>query len=194
MLVLFLAIENESDREFISGLYIQYYPIMKKKAYEITRDINVTDDIIHDAFIKLIDKIPSLRSLSCYKQTSYIVSTIKNIAIDHVRKSNTKADKQFMGEEDDMAESIEDTAMTAEEAYIVREDSEDLGELMCKLSERDRDLLYNKYIFELSNKEISVLMDIPINNLRQYLVRARKRALNLLTSENVVNKSEDLLW
>lgn len=56
---------------------------------------------------------------------------------------------------------------------------------------RDRDLLYNKYIFELSNKEISDLMDIPINNIRQYLVRARKRALDLLTSENVVNKSED---
>jgi RNA polymerase sigma-70 factor (ECF subfamily) len=81
--------------------------------------------------------------------------------------------------------------MTAEEAYIIKEDSEDLGELMCKLSERDRDLLYNKYIFEFSNKEISELMDIPINNIRQYLVRARKRALNLLTSENGINNSED---
>lgn len=191
MLALFLAIENESDREFVSGLYVQYYPIMKKKAYEITRDISVTDDIIHDAFIKLIDKIPTLRSLSCYKQTSYIVITIKNTAIDHVRKRNTKVDKQFMGEEYDMAETIKDTAMAVEEAYIMSEDSENLGQLLCKLSVRDRDLLYNKYIFELSNKEISDLMDIPINNIRQYLVRARKRALDLLTSENVVNKSED---
>lgn len=191
MLTLFLAIENESDREFISGLYIQYYPIMKKKAYEITCDINVIDDIIHDAFIKLLDKIPILRSLNCYKQTSYIVTTIKNTAIDHVRKRNINADKQFLGEENDMTETIEDTAMTAEEAYIVREDSENLGELMCKLSKRDRDLLYNKYIFELSNKEISELMDIPINNIRQYLVRARKRALRLLSSENGINKSED---
>jgi RNA polymerase sigma-70 factor (ECF subfamily) len=191
MLTLFLAIENESDREFISKLYEQHYSIMKKKAYELTRDISFTDDIIHDAFIKLISKIPILRSLNCYKQTSYIVTTIKNTAINHVRKRNTKADKQFMGEDNDIAESIEDTAMTAEEAYIIKEDSEDLGELMCKLSERDRDLLYNKYIFEFSNKEISELMDIPINNIRQYLVRARKRALNLLTSENGINNSED---
>ncbi|NLO08383.1 MAG: sigma-70 family RNA polymerase sigma factor [Clostridiales bacterium] len=191
MLTLFLTIENESDKEFISGLYEQNYPIMKKKAYEITCDINVTDDIIHDAFVKLIDKIPILRSINCYKQTSYIVNTIKNTSIDHVRKRNTKADKQFMGEDNDIAELIVDTAMTVEEAYIIREDSENLGELMCKLSERDRDLLYNKYIFELSNKEISEVMDIPINNIRQYLVRARKRALNLLTSENGVNKSED---
>ena len=191
MLTLFLTIENESDKEFISGLYEQNYPIMKKKAYEITCDINVTDDIIHDAFVKLIDKIPILRSINCYKQTSYIVNTIKNTSIDHVRKRNTKADKQFMGEDNDIAELIVDTAMTVEEAYIIREDSENLGELMCKLSERDRDLLYNKYIFELSNKEISEVMDIPINNIRQYLVRARKRALNLLTSENGDNKSED---
>ena len=185
--MLTFLLEN-GDREFISKL-VQHY--LKKKAYELTRDISFTDDIIHDAFIKLISKIPILRSLNCYTQTSYIVTTIKNTAINHVRKRNTKADKQFMGEDNDIAESIEDTAMTAEEAYIIKEDSEDLGELMCKLSERDRDLLYNKYIFEFSNKEISELMDIPINNIRQYLVRARKRALNLLTSENGINNSED---
>lgn len=191
MLQLFLTIENESDKEFISGLYEKYYPIMKKKAYDITHDINVTDDLIHEAFIKLIDKIPILRSLSCCKQASYIVNTIKNISISYVRKRNSNANKQFIGDENDIAEMIEDTAITIEESFIKKEDIKSLGELMSKLSERDRNLLYNKYIFELSDKEISELMGIPVNNIRQYLVRARKRAIKLLNNEYNLSKSED---
>lgn len=164
---------------------------MKKRGYEITRDINVVDDLIHESFIKLIGKISILRSLNCYKRASYIVNTVKNTSIDYIRKRDTRTKKQFLREENDMADIIADMTMTAEETCIMQEDFESLGELMNKLSERDRNLLYNKYIFELSNREISELMDIPVNNIRQYLVRARKRALKLLESKKDSIKSED---
>lgn len=72
-----LAIENDDDRAFIQLLYEQYYPVMKKKAYEISRDYNATNDLVNNSFIKLIDKIPTLRSLDCCKRTAYIVYTIK---------------------------------------------------------------------------------------------------------------------
>ena len=74
---------------------------------------------------------------------------------------------------------------------LKKENVKSLGELMSRLSERDRNLLYNKYIFELSDKEISELMGIPVNNIRQYLVRARKRAIKLLNNEYDLLKSED---
>ncbi len=180
MLLLLMAIENDDDREFLSELYEQYYPIMKKKAYEITQDYHSVDDIINDSFIKLISKISILRSLDCCKRTSYIVHTIRNKSFDYLKHKNVEKNRNITGEDEDLAEQIADTAYTAEELYIQKEEAEYLGQLMSRLSERDRDLLYNKYIFELSYKEISELMGIPVNNIREYLVRARARAMKLL--------------
>jgi RNA polymerase sigma-70 factor (ECF subfamily) len=67
--------EDEGDREFIISLYRQYYPIMKQRAYFMVKDYAVVDDLIHETFIKLIPKISLLRSLSCYKVTSYIINS-----------------------------------------------------------------------------------------------------------------------
>lgn len=179
------AIEDENDRDFLSQLYEQYYPVMKKKAYAITHDYNVVDDLINDAFIKLIDKVSILRSLDCCKRASYIVHTVRNISLNYVKRREANNKKRFLGKEDDVLDSLLDTAATAEDSYLRREESRELGQAISRLSERDRDLLYNKYNLELSNKEISELMDIPVNNIRQYLVRARRRAWKVLNEKDI---------
>ncbi len=77
MPLFFLAIlENENDKEYITSLYRQYYPLMKKRAFGFTKDYDVVDDLIQDAFLKLIPKISLLRPLNCYKINSYLVYTI----------------------------------------------------------------------------------------------------------------------
>ena len=55
--MIIMTIENDSDREFMERLYKNYYPLMKKKAYDITRDNDVVEDIINDATIRLIEKL-----------------------------------------------------------------------------------------------------------------------------------------
>lgn len=179
--IILFTIENDDDRDFIEELYTQYYPIMKKKVYEITRDYSVIDDLINEAFIRLINKLSILRSLECCKRASYIVHTIKNISIDYVRKSAIQSEHRFMGMLDDLADSISDDKSVIEEICSTKEDYEELGKALEKLSERDRNLLYYKYNLEFSDMEISDIMNIPINNIREYLSRARRRALKIIT-------------
>ena len=187
--VIISAIENDDDRSFIAQLYEQYYPIMKKKAYELTRDYSITDDLVNDAIIKLIKKIPTLRSLDCYKRTTYIVYTIRGVAINHNRQQAAKSKKVYLGMSDDLMDSIPDT-ITIDEICATKEDYRELGEAIGQLSERDRSLLYNKYNLELSDTEIAKIMDIPINNVRVYLMRARQRALKILTRRDTVNENQ----
>jgi len=85
-------------------------------------------------------------------------------------------------------DSIPDT-ITIDEVYATKEDYRALGEAIEQLSERDRNLLYNKYNLELSDKEIAEIMGIPINNIRVYLIRARQRALKILTRRDSVNEN-----
>lgn len=176
-----LTIENDDDRKCIADLYIQYYPIMKKKAYDISRNYNVVDDLINDAFIKLINKISILKSLGCCKRTSYIVSAIRNISIDYIKHRTVESGLVIMGMEDDFMDSIPDTVHTPEAVFTIKETYEELGAAIETLSERDRNLLHYKYNLEFSEKEIAKIMNMPVNNIREYLVRARHRALKSLT-------------
>lgn len=171
---------DEDDRAFIAVLYRQYYPLMKKKAFEISHDYSVVDDLINDAFVRLIEKTSILKSLECCQRTSYIVYTIRNISINYIRQRANKSEKMYLGMSEDLFASIPDAECRIEEICAMEEDYKELSRAIGQLSERDRSLLYYKYNLELSDKEISAMMDISLNNIREYLKRARRRTLRYL--------------
>ncbi|HWP97364.1 MAG TPA: sigma-70 family RNA polymerase sigma factor [Syntrophomonadaceae bacterium] len=174
-------IDNDDDRHFIEQLYEQYYPIMKKKAYEISDDYNIVDDLINEAFIKLMEKISLLRSLGCCKRTSYIVHTIRNISINHNKRHVAESRIMFLGISDDLVESIPDPKVIIEEIAAAKEDYLELGQAIQQLPERDRYLLFCKYNLDLSDREIGKILNISSNNIREYLARARRRVIKILT-------------
>lgn len=182
MSLIFLAIvEDENDKEYITNLYLKYYPLMKKRAYSITGDFGIVDDLIQDAFLKLIPKIPLLRSLDCYKRTSYIVYTLKHVCLDYIRKKVRRSQRSFSGLTDDIADHVPDLQAATEENFLHEEEMKTLEQTLFQLSEKDRNLLYFKYIMELSDKEISEIMDIPAQHVRMYIARARQRAFRKLS-------------
>jgi len=176
-----IPLESNDDKDFITQLYNQYYLLLKKKAYEITHDYTAVDDLINESFIQLIGKIDVLRSLDENKRTSYLVYTIKNTSINYLRKASGKTAKLYYGMEDDPIESLPDDNALVEEINLAKEIYEELAKAIGQLSDRDRHLLYNKYNLELSDNEISKIMNIPVNNIREYLTRARRRAYSILS-------------
>ncbi|WP_175460731.1 sigma-70 family RNA polymerase sigma factor [Paenibacillus sp. cl6col] len=64
-----------------------------------------------------------------------------------------------------------------------REDRQEIFSRLSKLTDRDKTLLYYKCNMDMKDSEISRQLGIPVNNVRQYLTRARRRALNLLKNE-----------
>ncbi|MPN57023.1 hypothetical protein SDC9_204717 [bioreactor metagenome] len=59
---------------------------------------------------------------------------------------------------------------------IWQEDMESLKNAICKLPQNQKDLLYFKYILEMSDDEIANVLGIAPNSIRQYLTRARRNA------------------
>ncbi|AIQ13850.1 RNA polymerase sigma factor [Paenibacillus durus] len=184
MLPLFISmIEDDSDRAYMTDLYQQYYPLMKKKAYDMVRDYAITGDLFQDAFIKLVPKISLLQSLDSCKRTSYIVYTIRSVCMDHIRKQARGSQKLRMDGTVDPVEEVADAQASPEEQTIKRESYEALGRALEYIPERDRHLLVYKYLMGLKDKEIASIMDIPIRNIQGYLTRARPRAQAALTKE-----------
>ena len=90
-------------------------------------------------------------------------------------------EKEFLGMSDNLMGSIPEDKPTAEKIFA----KEDHKELLAAIQERDRNLLYYKYNLELSDKKIAEIMDIPADNIREYLVRARRRVLKILDGKGL---------
>ncbi len=182
MYFLFMSVcENDDDKIYMADLYERYYPIMKSKIYRIVLDFEVVDDLIQETFLKLIPKITLLRSLSCYKQSSYIVNTVKHVAIDYLRRRTRRLNQVYIGLGEDFSDQIPDFQAATEENYIKTEEIEAFEKALFKLSERDRTLLYFKYIMEMGDQQIGELLNLPMKHVRQYIARARQRALHILS-------------
>jgi RNA polymerase sigma-70 factor (ECF subfamily) len=183
VLPLFLStIEDDSDRAYMAGLYEQYFPLVKKKTYDLIGEYSVTGDLVQDVFIKLIPKVSLLRSLDSCKRTPYIVYTVRSVCMDYIRKkARGSAKLQAAGAVD--LEEIEDPQALPEEQTIKRESYEALGKALEHISERDRQLLIYKYLMGLKDKEIASALNIPNRNIQAYLSRARRRAQTVLSKE-----------
>lgn len=183
--MIIMTIENDSDREFMERLYRNYYALMKKKTYDITKDNDVVEDIINDAIIKLFEKIETLKKLECHKLTSYIVYTIRSVAINFIIKRDISNKNMFYGFEEDLSDVI-GYAGTAnpEISFINNESIDELGRIIATLSETDQDLLFYKYNLEMNDKEIAAIFNISYDNVRKKLQRARQRALKEIKRED----------
>ena len=175
------TVDNDVDKEFFEGLYRLYYPLMKQKAYSIIRNYEVIDDLIQDAFMKLIINIPLLQTLSSRKTISYIVCTIKHVCIDYIRQRTRRSQYVISGSCNDITDQIPDMHAEIEENYMKTEEIEEMEQTLVRLPRRDRSLLFLKYYMELCDKEIEGLTNIPAQHVRQYISRARRKALRLIS-------------
>jgi RNA polymerase sigma-70 factor (ECF subfamily) len=120
--------------------------------------------------------IPVLLRLNIFETTDYLVYFIKHRDVQqkHI----------YFGEDADLAEMIPSPIDNIIEDRIVhQEEIAELRDIILKLPEKHKDLLYFKYILELHDGEIADILNIAPDSVRQYLTRARRAAKALLHKE-----------
>ena len=178
------CIENDDDRTYMMDLYSNYYGLVFSKIKNITNSINDVEDLVNDTFVKLIGKISLLRTLSDYKVTTYIVYTAKSTALDFVKRKGIQNKLMFYGEKEDISEGFYSKGdVNVDNLIIQKEELETLSNAILRLPEKDRDLLYYKYILEMNDVEIAGILNIAPGSVRQYLTRARRKAKELMEKE-----------
>lgn len=77
---------NHSEREFISDLYDKYKKLMYATAQKYISDFSTAEDIVQDSLVKLMKKSENLQTLDGCILAGYVVSTVRNTAINHLIK------------------------------------------------------------------------------------------------------------
>ncbi len=183
ILTIIAAIEGEDDKTFIRNLYQAYYDLVRKTVYNITFDEDNKEDLINDTFIRLIEKISIIRTLDSCKTTAYVIYTSRSVAINFIKRRDIQKKHAYYGEDMDLAEKVPSLGDTVEERVIRQEEIDEMWNAILKLPEKQKDLLYFKYLLGMSDAEIAETFGIAPGSVRQYLTRARREALELMDKE-----------
>ena len=167
-----LAIDCEDDRAYMTALYQKHYALMLKTAWVFTKERADVEDIVSDSCAALIMKLNTVRSLEQSKLRSYIVTTVRNTAIDFCRKQQRRNARFVQVEDGDMqqypaTDSVEGSILLMDELNEVRK-------ALHSLPECERDILRMKYQQGLKDAQIAAVIGLSESSVRKYITRARK--------------------
>lgn len=180
-----VAMLGEDDRAFMLDLYKNYYNLARKNIFSLTHSEEDMEDLISDAFVKLMEKVSLLRTLECCRLTAYIVYTIRSVSINYLRHKAVETKHICYDVNFNMADDLPETGDELDDRLIRQEEVELLGRVISMLPQNQKDLLYFKYLLDLSDSEIAGLIGVSPDSVRQYLTRARRSAKRLMEREMI---------
>jgi RNA polymerase sigma-70 factor (ECF subfamily) len=180
MFPFFMANDDpQEDRDLFEDLYIQYKAYMIKVANSILLDSDEAENIVHEAFAKLMEKKKVNKELNLrngHKTQSLIGIIVSGLAKDEYRKRIRR-----IPTDDETIEKFNPVA--ARDVIIEREQYEALKAAIYQLDTVYSHTLLLKHEHQLSNSEIAELTGVSEEVVRQRLHRAKMKLKEILAKE-----------
>jgi len=174
-----LAITQPDDRAFMEQLYIEHGPLMYAQALKVLRSRPMAEDCVSDSLVALIKKIDTLRPMTGSVLKAYVVITVKNTAINQLRR------QQRRPVADVPLEIIpEPQEKSVERQFLTREQMLWLKEAIRRLPPRESQALMMRYFQQLEMVEIAQAMGATESSVRSLLSRGRKRLNDWIAKED----------
>lgn len=165
------------EQDFLAVMYEKYYWLVRSYALKIVEDEKIAEDMIQEAFIRLIPEAEKLMQMKEPVYVSYLVTTVKRVSSDYVRRSANKRFKDSLSFSETEYLNLPDDLPDVAEFVVGNISAEKMKDAVRKLPQKYRDVLLFKYLLEMSDREIGKMLGISAGSVRQYLTRARRMAL-----------------
>mgnify|MGYP001638506118 CR=1 FL=1 len=151
-------------------------------------DILTVDDIVQDSIVSLYGKIDILKPMPDKVLAGYIVSTVRNTAINRLRVK--EYEKDHIAEFTEENVSGADRYVPMETLLILAERRKALLDIWPVLPKETQILLKGKYILGYTDQELACQLKCKPSSIRMKLTRARRAALLLLSERNEVKEHD----
>lgn len=150
--LIFQQIRNR-DTSKLNDLYSKYNKLVYGIAFSILKNKEDSEDIVQIVFTKIFEMDKS--KFPTNNETSWLYSLTKNETLNYLRKQK------------------EDVSL--EDIYYIAEEDEELNKIIekdkynriiSKLNEQEREIISLKILSNMSFKEISLLLKIPIGTVQ----------------------------
>ncbi len=190
MVAMVYSMEDQpSDREFMDQMYMEFERLMFFTARQYTSKAEIAEDIVQESLVRLYEKVRTMKPMKHVVLAAYIRATVRNTAINVLRKMNRERDYAADAETDAFAQADQEwvlNTMMDLSGYRVL-----LSKIWPRLPEDDRLLLEGKYILGYSDQELAEEIGCQANSIRVKLTRARRRALAIIQEQEGVNRFDE---
>lgn len=175
------SITSEDDRAFMEWLYTKYYRLMYGTVWKYTDDPQEADDIVSDSIVALMDRIDTLRGMEPTALTRYIVVTVRNTALNHLKRLRLLRERFPRAMDAISGQALVQESF--ERSIALRDTLAAILRLVDELPEKEQIVLQLKYSSDMSNDEIARIAGLSPESVRKYLSRARARIKDAIFRE-----------
>jgi len=176
MLALLSMLDDPEDKRKFEELYTTYKQTMYYVAYDVLHDSYDAEDAVQQAFMRIMNHLDDIDENDKNKTKSYLSVVTQHIAIDIYRKNRRDRERTTPYEDRDYC--IEDPK--GQDFENIKEEDNRLAEAMKKLPPHYAEVIRLTYVHGFDSEKIGGMLNLTPENVRQRLVRARRKLAQLL--------------
>lgn len=180
MLQIYLSlIASDADKSKFERIYEDHKLAMLWAAQKILGDQSLAEDAVHDAFLRIIDRLENIYPENCNQTRLFLVIIVRNISRDYLRRRNKLPEVNLS----DFEEYLEDEKFNPETILISKETNQRIVDALEKISPVQADLLALHMTYEMSYKEIAQIAIQSVGYVKVQIHRARAHIAKMLKED-----------
>ena len=177
MLIFIATISDERIRNKFEQIYFEYSRYLYVIGFNILRDKESIEDAMQQCFIKIFNNIDKISIIQSKQTKSFISVIMRNEAINIYNNNKALSSKiKPLDDEDD----VEDQNSNIEEILARAELKKEVYGYIKALNVNESNIIILKYVKGYSSQEISGLLGVSQEVVRQRLSRAKKKLVALI--------------
>jgi len=169
---------SDDDEKFVEQLYEEYHSLMLYVAFDILKDRALAEDVVSEAFIKVIRHLQKLKGFACHQTKKYIVSIVETTSLDFLKKR--KSVKEDLEELLDISIGSDINIL---DDLVSREGYDSLMSVIQSLPKNLKDVAYLYFACNHSHEDIARTLGISYDNSKKRLSRAREMIKKIWAGE-----------
>lgn len=169
---------NETSFNFIIKRHLK---LVYNFAYRLTGNVQVSEDIAQETFIKIWKNIKKYNQNQEFK--TWLLTITRNTAVDWLRKrkSFVFSDFETADGKNLITDFLSDHALLPDKIALQAEEKKIIGELLDKLSPTNREIISLRYNDNLTFEKIGRILGLPLNTVKSRHRRAMIFLRKILT-------------
>ncbi|CAM3983876.1 RNA polymerase sigma factor [Saccharibacillus endophyticus] len=172
---------DELDEGMQELIYNEYYDLAYGAVFYIVRDHAAAEDVIQEAFLKLIGRRPEFENES--KFFAWLKVVTRNSAINDLRKNKRHRNHVEADSVLNHIEAKQDAGASTEKTVEVRMMEEAILRHLEEMKPEYRAIILYRWKYGMSYKEIADSLGTSEDIIRQRLFRARENMRKVLRKE-----------
>jgi RNA polymerase sigma factor (sigma-70 family) len=156
--------------------YQQFFPRVFAYVYGRVRNVHIAEDLVSEVFERAFLKMGSLRNNEAF--ATWLFTIARNLVTSNARKRGRESSV-----DPDVLRSVVATNVSVENEILVREEVQQVVDILKTFPQREQDIVALKFDAELTNAQISSVMGLSEPNVRVILFRTLRKLREAMKSQ-----------